>query len=79
LLAAIGGEEAHVLTLAELAAHAHGAASGGSFVEDTGSGGFGLPAGTVIITGSSTTASAGSNAAHNTMQPFLVINYIIKN
>jgi len=65
----VGGEESHAISSTELLAHAHelaalGAGGGafGSFVEGTGR----------------PTASFGGNAAMNTMQPFVVTNFIIK-
>lgn len=71
------GEEAHVLTVAELASHNHSAA-GPVWNQASGYG---------QITATSTTAANranissignnGSNTAHNTMQPFIGINFII--
>jgi len=64
------GVETHQLITAELAAHTHtgrntsdGAAEGGSHVQATRAGNSG---------------STGSNTAHQTMQPSLAVNYIIK-
>jgi len=63
-----GGEEDHVLTTGELAAHSHA---------DTGIvAGATLASGANFATGSG--GSAGSDTAHNTMHPFLVVNFIIK-
>ena len=67
-----GGEEAHVLTVAELAPHAHTyTGANGTAVAPTGpdqaAGWF-----------ATSTNSAGSGTAHNTMPPYIVINYIIK-
>jgi len=67
-----GGEETHVLTVAELAAHNHSynsfntigaTASGGTYAREP---------------GAYTTGNAGADGAHNNMQPFGVANYIIK-
>ncbi len=74
-LAATGGEESHVLITAELAAHTHTL----GYVPAGGGG----PAGLAETNGTSVnpsyaTQSTGSNTAHNTMQPFAVINFIIK-
>lgn len=70
-LAKIFGEENHQLTLAELASHTHtagtsaGVAAGGSPVRDT-------------AAGSVATGSAGSDSPHNTMQPTVFMNVMIK-
>lgn len=73
-LASVAGEETHVLTVAELAAHAHSipwtndrqiGVNSGSGMPSTGSG-----AGTV--------GSLGNDTAHNNLQPYLTLNFIIK-
>jgi microcystin-dependent protein len=71
------GEKTHVLTVAELAAHTHpplapntsftGTSNGGPTL--TSSSGYGNVA---------TTGSTGSDTGHNTIQPTLSINYLIK-
>lgn len=72
------GEKTHVLTVAELAAHTHNPLNGGKFITDlagsdnatlSGGGTFDRPA---------TTSSTGSGTAHNTIPPYLVVNFIIK-
>jgi microcystin-dependent protein len=70
-LAQTGGEETHALTDAELPSHSHsfGLANGGTgatLFDDASNG----------STNNST--EAGSDALHNNMPPFLVIQYIIK-
>ena len=67
-----GGEKTHVLTVDELAAHTHGvlAQSGSKDVVGGGS--------TVYLGGSGTTGSTGSDTAHNNLQPYIALNYIIK-
>ena len=80
-LAALLGEEAHALTVAEGPTHGHTATptGGGAFVTNPGSGGFGLVAGAVINSADSITVStSGSSTPHNTMQPSAVIHWVIK-
>ncbi|MBC05960.1 tail fiber protein [Thalassospira sp.] len=75
------GEENHQLTVAEMPSHTHDwengyrtlvmtALSGG--VEGSGQGS------TAIAPLTQTGSSQGDDEAHNNMQPFLVVNYIIK-
>jgi microcystin-dependent protein len=83
-LAAIGGEEFHTISVGEMPSHthfynsppavaqAHDPYAGGieaSHVHGPGDYGF---------TGNSNQVGAGSNGSHNTMQPFMVMNKIIK-
>jgi microcystin-dependent protein len=68
-LAASGGEETHVLTVAELASHQHGHAN----MHDGDKGGICGGPGTAVYSG-----FTGSGTAHNTMQPWLAVNFIIK-
>ncbi len=77
-LAAIGGEENHALSNAEMPVHNHGGtAGGGPFATP-------YPAGTWPTTGGGAEAANptipndGGGAAHNNMQPFLAINFIIR-
>src|ERR1700730_18231916 len=74
-----GGEETHVLTLAELASHSHvqtiadPTATGpgqNQLGSGTGPGNVGLETGN--------TRPAGGGQPHNTMPPFLVLNFLIK-
>lgn len=66
-----GGEELRSMSVAELPSHAHtgqrdnGAGSGGVFFNQAG-------------TGSLSTNATGGNIPHNVMNPFVVVNYIIK-
>jgi microcystin-dependent protein len=91
VLAAKGGEETHQLTIAELAAHTHTVAShahqvgSNSFTYAAGGSGHvysatNAPGGAAWNSGNTapSTNSIGSDGAHNTMPPFLALNYIIK-
>ena len=73
-----GGEERHALTIAELPSHTHAldarygytpAGSAGQGIEAQAGGG---------TNGGQATQATGSGTAHNVMQPFQVVNYIIK-
>jgi len=67
------GEEAHILISAELAAHSHAEVTASPAV---GAAITGVPIPSAVP-GVSTTGSAGSDTAHNNMQPSLAINYLI--
>jgi microcystin-dependent protein len=82
-----GGEEAHVLTVAEEASHSH-ADSGHTHTEGNAAPtaitiGVGAPAPSAIPTvgitgtGFASLSSSGGGGSHNTMQPFLALNYLI--
>jgi microcystin-dependent protein len=89
-LATTGGEEAHVLTVAEMPAHAHPINDPGhshpNVFPDTSSaqgGSSGVrvnadAAGAVIAITGITEGQTGGGGAHNTVPPFLALNYIIK-
>ena len=88
VLAAKGGEESHILTIAELAAHTHADAghnhtgfwgqvgnltvTGGAYPVDA------YPVGQYTSTSYASLSNTGSNTAHNTMPPFIALNKIIK-
>lgn len=76
LLGASGGTETHALSVAELPAHSHEVA-----VRDPSNGfGTGVIALEDNLAGNlnKLTTQTGSNTAHNNMQPFLVMKYIIR-
>lgn len=74
-LAATGGEETHVLTVGELAAHTHTVAVRNP-TAGAGSGDVALA--NAATNNTKTSSSAGSDTAHNNMQPFIVMTFIIK-
>lgn len=86
VLGETGGEKTHVLTVAELAAHAHTL----SIASEGTTGNNGIPGkwGTGVQSSSSNVTlfdttigganSVGSNTAHNNLQPYLTLLYIIK-
>jgi microcystin-dependent protein len=67
-----GGEETHALTDAEMPSHIHG------LPMSNGAAGSSINAATESTTASRSTNAAGSDAPHNNMPLFTVINYIIK-
>lgn len=73
-LGAKGGEETHSLTLTEIPSHTHSGAPtlGGPSLMGSG----GTPA--LPVTATQATGSAGLSGAHNILNPFLSVNYIIK-
>ncbi|MBI1838917.1 MAG: tail fiber protein [Candidatus Colwellbacteria bacterium] len=73
-----GGEEAHILTITEMPSHNHS----GTFVRCEGcapqnQSGPGYPTNAGYTTGGSV-PSQGGGAAHNNMQPYITLNFIIK-
>lgn len=77
VLGTVGGEENHLLTLNEIPAHTH------TYDKQNGIQNINAPdaAGVTAAndpTSVTNTSSAGGGAAHNVMQPFLVLNHIIK-
>lgn len=71
VLARAGGESKHVLSVGELAIHSHVANM------QTGTGGN-WDAGEGVADDAANTGDQGSNTPHNNMQPYVVLNYIIK-
>ena len=65
-----GGEETHILSVAEMPSHRHP-----GYVSTSGTGAAG--GGSYLINYGSTDATGGSQP-HNNIQPYVVVNYIIK-
>ncbi len=67
------GEETHVLTIAELAAHTHdfnyGNGSGGNLVAGGGNS---------VVAQAASPATQGSDTAHNNIQPIMGLSFLIK-
>ncbi len=77
VLGASGGEATHTLTYNEMPAHAHGSGAV-AYINGTPYGFASLPStGNHIAFANWTTDAAGSGWAHNNMQPYLAVNYII--
>jgi len=68
-----GGEEAHTMTTAELAAHVHG----GNYYAATTYGVSGGGAQVLNNQGTTNTSTTGSSTPFNVVQPTLILNYII--
>lgn len=70
-----GGSETHVLTVAQLAAHTHTLSGIRGNIAWSGGGSNAMDP---DVGGSKTSSSNGSDAAHNNVQPTIVMNKIIK-
>lgn len=77
-LGAVGGEQGHIQTAAELVSHTHPGPSGRNFVtQQSGLGPNDYPGGSQLQT-SSITGATGGGQAFNVVQPTLVMNKMIK-
>ena len=69
-LGGTGGEESHILSIAEMPSHDHNAYYGGT--------GGGAAGGGGVTSGARLTSPTGGGGAHNNVQPTIILNYIIK-
>lgn len=76
-IAAKTGEETHVLTLAESASHTHPPAVGSAFIMEVG-GSRSVGTGAFTLDNAASTGAAGGNGAHETVQPTIMVPYIVK-
>jgi microcystin-dependent protein len=76
-----GGEKTHTLIANEIPAHNHANGSYSKLLKVDGSGTSGLTdnsAGEPNLNSTGTIATVGGNGAHNNLQPYMTLNYIIK-
>lgn len=83
VLGTTGGEETHVLTTAEMPAHTHNSVKtmSGNTLNTTPSSGYdvmSLAGGTGLTNSGLFTGSTGGDGAHNNMQPWAAVNWIVK-
>lgn len=78
IMGSIGGEEGHSLTSAENGTHSHTGTTTANQLTSAVMAASGSNYGVNNATGSITINSSGSGTAHNTMQPYIIVNYMIK-
>jgi microcystin-dependent protein len=71
-IAKAGGEKTHTLITSEMPAHTHTVSAGGGSTSNPGG------SGNVALTSSSTSGSTGGDGAHNNLQPYVTVTFIIK-
>jgi len=77
-LAETGGAKTHALTTAELASHNHPSQAGSIIQLDAAGGGVVDFSTGLAVSTSNVTGFSGSGNAHNNLQPYIVMNFIIK-
>lgn len=73
-IGALGGEREHTLTESEMPAHNHNFSSGTA----AGTGAYVVRANSTLASAAHVTTTDGGGQAHNNMQPFTVLQYIIR-